>query len=108
MIDYIKLKETSERLITEYGMNVSFSRNGVKVGSGKGVFIEQDARNETKSRSSLLAQTQLTTKKMIVKAVKNGLQVGDVVTALNADHTITAIREMRPTTVTIYLELEVV
>lgn len=107
-INYAKLKQTADRLIAENGVDISFFRDGAKYAGGKGLFVESEGRTETGSTTSALANTQRTGKQMLVRSLKVSIQTGDQVTYRNETYTVVAVRELKPTTVTIYAELEVV
>lgn len=106
-MDYAALAKTGDKLLRQFGVSVKITRLGVSVGTGYGVFTMSEAKDETTSQSSLLAQTSSITRSLLLSGLAKAPQVGDVVTADKDSWTVEAVEVVRPGSTTVLYKLVV-
>ena len=110
-MDYTWIQGEVDTTLKEVGMKMTVQRlNGtayMKVGSGFGVFVDDTQTNESQSRSSLLANTAVRTRKAILSPSFKDVQANDRLVADKVTYTIKSVTAYRPTTTTVAYEIEV-
>jgi hypothetical protein len=102
-INYSDLQAKALSLIKTYGLKVTISRAGTKIISTYGVFAKQDQADDTKSKSSILAQTEFSQRSIYLAAVGKVVPaVGDILASDKETFTIKSIETLRPGGTTVY------
>jgi hypothetical protein len=90
--------------LSRVGKPVVVSRSGTKIGTTAGMEVSSEQVDDT---NSLLAQTAMTRKRLMVFPLKQAVQVGDTAVIEKVTYTVVKVEEFRPALVTLYLYLEV-
>lgn len=106
-MNYTAIASTANALLTKYGLTVTLTRTGVLVGSGSAAFVAGTTKNETSSTSSVLAQTAIRHRTVILSGLLSEPQVGDVLAADNDSWVVQSVERVRPAATTILYRLEV-
>ena len=96
-LDYAALAQDADAILKDLGMKVVLYRAGLKVGTGYGIFEGGDAKDETQSTSSLLAQTSLDHNSLILTGLLKQPMVGDVILFGKKQFTVTEVNTTAPT-----------
>ena len=111
-INYSSLQANTTEQLRAAGLPVKFTRAGTNVASSYALQIESEKADEGSSQvgggTSLLAQTELTHKTLMVAATSKAVQAGDVAVYGKTSFTVTKVNEVAPAGVVLYLRVEVV
>jgi hypothetical protein len=107
-MDYARMAGIADKLLSTVGMRVSVSRAGASVGSGSGVFVNKTKQDQTTPASSVLAQTAMTERVLLLSGLVREVEVGDTVVAERITYKVTGVEIVRPTTTTLLYKLTVV
>lgn len=108
---YDEMRALAFEMLDEFGMPMSVERLSagayVKVGSGKGAFVEDKQENESRTPSAILASTAIRNRTAVLSAAFKGVQANDRLVADKVTYTVKSVTTYRPTTTTIAYEVEV-
>lgn len=106
-MDYAALAKTANTLLKGAGILVTVNRAGLKVSSGYAVFVASKSENDDSNPSSLLAQTSITNKMLLLSGLAKEPMVGDTITADKITYTVQTVEKVRPASVTVLYKCEV-
>lgn len=107
-MNYAIIQKKAADAIKKKGALVTFMRNGSSIGKTYAIEATSVSQNDTKAQSSLMAQTSLTAKQLIVAVMKNAPQVDDTVIINKSTYTITSVIEFSPAGVPLYYRVEAI
>ena len=107
MIPYAAIAKNIDSILKSVGFTASIYRAGVKIGSGYAVFTGGDAKNESSSPSSVLAQTSIGSNEIVLSGLAKEPQVGDTIVAVKETYTIQEVNTVQPSTTNLVFKLKV-
>lgn len=105
---YSALARIADDLLKRNGLAVKVTRAGANVGTANALFTGSEAKNETSSSSSYMAQTSKTTKTVLLSGLAKEPQTDDLMVADKKTYRITSVEAVRPGTTTVLYRLEVI
>lgn len=99
---YSDLKNMADDLIKKFGQKVTVTRGTTNIGSGYGVFTEINTTLDSAPEYQIAVAKRAVT----LNALKVAPEVGDILVVGTSKYSISAVKEVRPTDLTIVYQLE--
>ena len=102
-MDYANIANVTTKILSRFGAPLKVTRGGAVVGTGYGIFDEQKSGYETTEQF----QTAVTKKTIVASKLAKTPQVGDIVTFLKTNYTVSGVAVTSPTGTDVLYTLEV-
>ena len=106
-MNYAALATPANGLLKSFGLTVKLTRDGVSVGSASAVFTTTTSTDDTGTPSSLLAQTAIRNRTVLLSGLSKEPQVGDTLAADKDSWVVQSVEKIRAATTTVLYKLEV-
>jgi len=106
-MDYKALQTTANTLITNAGLKIKIVRDGTTVASGYGVFAGASTKTSTDGESSVLAQTVIQNRTLLISGALKAPMIGDYITSDALTLFVTDVDLVRPGGTTVLYKVEV-